>query len=400
MRLDSYISCLITPASLFSFAYGVQDTSYQPTRICPLPKCSKCPSIERATAPAVGLALEIGHGTASIKYNNGTITPVARIRGSPQYVELMQRLATGPIKRMPDGSRTPPGVDERDIGTRNLWIRYVIKSWARKLIFLPATPEIAVLADMVSQLRREVETALGHRVKGAAIASPDRVRLTRYEIGDVLDYLWLEDLVAEKQKTMFDQLFSTAAASAGYGSGLCASYTDAYECEREEHRFPDLWTLHLDFSYQSFTGAMDRTSKARRLWAHDDFVDLGLGARHRPREDVPMEQEYWNRVRARIREFAASKHHVEKLYLTGDSASESQFLETVKTALADLALPSVLEALEYTSSTTSAEHYLFATSMGAAEFAKRRQEGMALCQLPEECRGKKYPGVHGGSKEL
>ncbi|KAI0441107.1 hypothetical protein F4803DRAFT_524596 [Xylaria telfairii] len=312
----------------------------------------------------------------------------------------MQRLATSPITSMPDGSRAPPGMDERDPHTLNIWIRNKIKSWARKLIFLPATPEVAILADMVSQLRREAEAVLGQRVKGVAIASPDCVRLARYEIGDILDYLWMEDLVAEKTKTMFDQLFSLAAASAGYGDGLCPSYMDAYECEREEQDFLELWTLQLDFGHQSLSGALDRTSKARHLWAHDDFVDLELGASYRPHEGSALEQEYWNRVRTRIRDFVESKHRSERLYLTGDSASEPRFLEVVKTALMDIVSPSVLEALDYTLSMTSSEHYLFATSKGAAEFAKRRQEGMALCQLPEECRGRTYHRTPTESKEL
>jgi hypothetical protein len=36
-----------------------------------------------------------------------------------------------------------------------------------------------------------------------------------------------------------------------------------------------------------------------------------------------------------------------------------------------------------------AEQFLYATSHGAAEFAKRRQKGMARCLLPEECRGRR-----------
>ncbi|KAI1744310.1 hypothetical protein F4680DRAFT_444339 [Xylaria scruposa] len=308
--------------------------------------------------------------------------PVARIPGSSQYVELMQSLATSPIKTMPDGSRRPP------------------ESWARKLVFLPATPEIAILANMVSQLRREAEAVLRQRVKGVAIASPDGVSLTRYEIRDILDYLRMEDLIADKQNVMFDQLFSLAATSAGYGDGLCASYTDAYECEKEQLSFLNLWALHLDFSYHSFTGAMDWTSKARRLMAHDYFVDLELGERHRPLGDVSKEQKHWDRVGMRIRQFANSKRRVERLYLTGDSASEPRFLEAVTTALVDFALPSVLETLEYTSSNASAKHYLFATSKGAAEFAKRRQEGMALCQLPEKCAGTKYSENVRDNREL
>ncbi|KAI1353852.1 hypothetical protein F5Y01DRAFT_312444 [Xylaria sp. FL0043] len=386
MYLSSVILSLCGSA-LLSSAYCVQDSD-ESTRICPLPKC-KCPSIEKASGPAVGIALEVGYGTVSIKYNNGTITPVAKIAGSSQYVELMKHLATSPIKHMPDGSRTPPGVDKNDISTRNTWIWYKIKCWARKLIFLPATPEIAILADMVSQLRREAEAVLQQRVKGVAISSPDRVRLTLYEIRDILDYLWMEDLVAEKGKTMFDQLFSMAATAAGHSDGLCRSYTDAYECEKEELHFSHKWTLHLDFSQESFSGAMELMSTARCLGAHADFVDLELGANHHhPHEDSVMKPEYWGKIETRIREFVESNHRPEKIYLTGDSVREPGFLEAVRSALMDLTEPSVLETLNHTASNMSAQDFLFMTSMGAAEFAKRRQEGMAECQLPEECRGK------------
>ncbi|RYC62932.1 hypothetical protein CHU98_g3285 [Xylaria longipes] len=110
-----------------------------------------------------------------------------------------------------------------------------------------------------------------------------------------------------------------AAASAGYEYGLCSSCTDAYECEKEEQRLPDLWTLQLDFSYHNLSGVMDWTSKARHLRAHDDFVGLDLGASYRPDEGTATEQEYWNRVGTGIREFVRSKHRLGKLYLTGDN---------------------------------------------------------------------------------
>ncbi|KAI1277033.1 hypothetical protein F5Y07DRAFT_407982 [Xylaria sp. FL0933] len=300
---------------------------------------------------------------------------VPRLKGqAAPLLELRSKLATG--------------VDKHDISTCKIWIWYKIKCWARKLIFLPATPEIAILADMVSQLRREAEAVLQQRVKGVAISSPDRVRLTLYEIRDILDYLWMEDLVAEKEKTMFDQLFSMAATAAGNSDRLCRSYTDAYECEKEEHHFPNKWTLHSDFSQESLNGAMDLISTARRLSAHADFVDLGLGTNHYPHGDTELEREYWGKVETRIREFVESNRRPEQLYLTGDSVAEPGFLEAVRNALLDITEPSVLETLNHTASTKSAEDFLFMTSMGATEFAKRRQEGLAQCQLPKECRGK------------
>ncbi|KAI3327759.1 hypothetical protein HD806DRAFT_333775 [Xylariaceae sp. AK1471] len=329
--------------------------------------------------------------------------PVTRIAGSSQYVQLMQNLATSPIRRMFDGSRTPPGVDQNDVTTRNIWVWFKIKCWVRKLFFLPATPEIGILADMVPLLRRDVEAVLGQRVKSAALASPDRVRLTSYEIGDVFDYLWMEDLMADKNDPMFDQLYSMAAASAGNGDGLCLEYTNAYACGKEESSFQSLWTLQLDFSHQSLSGAMELAGTARRLGARHDMVDLTLGARHRPHQDqdTHVEQEYWDRLQTRIQEFVESTHrNLEKLYLTGDHASEPCFLEAVRNALAGRALPPVLKALENVASEKSAENFLFVTSMGAAEFAKRRLEGMARCLLPEECRGEKGAEVRKDDKEL
>ncbi|KAI1267501.1 hypothetical protein F5Y18DRAFT_304992 [Xylariaceae sp. FL1019] len=361
----------------------------EPLFTCPLPKCP-CPSTSRRTAPVVGLALEIGYGTASIKYNNGTIQPVSKINGSPQYINLMKHYATSPINGMSDGSRTPPGVDERDISTRNTFFLYKTKCYIRKLLFLPSTPEIGILADMVSQLRREVEATLGHRVKGVAISSPDRVRLTVYEIRDILDCLWMEDLVSERKKTVFNQLFALPAATAAYGDGLCNSYTDAYQCAREEYYFPRRWTLQLDFSRHGLSAAMEAMGTARSGWARADFVDLNLGEDDRPREDALAEDEFWRGVQTRIRHFVEANHRPEKLYLTGESAAELRFLEAVRNALGDLVSPPVLEVLNGAATTTN-QGFTFTTSMGAAEFAKRRQEGMARCQLPDECSGKAAP---------
>ena len=312
----------------------------------------------------------------------------------------MKSLATGPVERISDGSRLPPGVDEHDINTGNTWISYKIKCWVRKLLFLPATPEIGILADMVSQLRREAEAVLERRVKGVAISSPDRVRLTVYEIKDILDYLWMEDLVAEEKKTASNQLFTMVAAAAGYGDGLCPSYTDAYRCEEEENQFPSPCTLHLDFSNHNLSGSMEWKGTARRGWAHAEFVELGLGADYIP-GDLHEKKEYWYKLADLIKEFVKPYPRPEKVYATGESITESLFLEAVDYALDDLTVPFPLQKfLGQTPPTAPAELFQFLTSMGVAEFAKRRQEGMAICQLLEQCRDGTGTRAPQGSEEL
>ncbi|KAH8596686.1 hypothetical protein B0O99DRAFT_489610, partial [Bisporella sp. PMI_857] len=80
---------------------------------------------------------------------------VARVQGKPEYVALMQYLATSPIVRMWDGSRPPPGVDESDDSTWPIWVRFHIRRLLKKLIWRPATAEIAIWAETVTALRHE-----------------------------------------------------------------------------------------------------------------------------------------------------------------------------------------------------------------------------------------------------
>jgi hypothetical protein len=67
------------------------------------------------------------------------------------------------------------------------------------------------------------------------MSAPDRVRLTRQEVGDIFEYLWMKNLVMDKENPLPEELFAMAAAYAGYGNGLCFNYTDAYAREKEEY---------------------------------------------------------------------------------------------------------------------------------------------------------------------
>ncbi|KAH7383539.1 hypothetical protein BKA64DRAFT_682540 [Cadophora sp. MPI-SDFR-AT-0126] len=358
---------------------------YEPIFICPLKRCS-CPSKTRLIAPGVGFALEMSYGTVSIKYENGTIAPVAQVAAPADYIALMEHLATSPIKRMHDGSRPPPGVDESENKGKSLWIRFHIVRFIKKLLWLPSTPEVKTLANMATKLRREAETKLGRRVKGAAMSSPDRVRLTRQEIGDIFDYLRMEDLVAEKDNFFFNELTSMAAASAGYGDGLCKIYTNAYECTVEERHAPYLEILQLDYSQSALTAALGGANTVRRSYCGNTFVDLDLGNAQLLVEGS-SEGEYWHRVEKRIRDFAGSSR-LDRLMLTGESASDPRFIQAIKNALSMAELPLGFD-IHFAPVSNHSEYFLFATSIGAAELAKRRQEGMGNCWLPEKCRGER-----------
>jgi len=109
---------------------------------------------------------------------------------------------------------------------------------------------------MVSKLVNATQTWLGgeHAVIAAVLSSPDRIALTDEELGDVFDYLKLENLNVEP-RTLY-QLYATSAAYAGYGKGLCRTYIDAYACESEESELPTQRVLHLDLNSETLSGTL------------------------------------------------------------------------------------------------------------------------------------------------
>ncbi|KAH8881810.1 hypothetical protein GQ53DRAFT_466695 [Thozetella sp. PMI_491] len=291
----------------------------------------------------------------------------------------MRRLAADANIRMTDGSRRPPGVDEKDLSTIPIWILFHAKRLLNKLVWRPATPETKVLADLVSQLRREAETRLGGRIKSAGLSTPEAVRITRHEIRDIFDYLGIEDLVREKWPLGQAQLFSVAGSMAGYGLGLCENYTNAYSCGEEEYHMPGANTIKLDLSSHVLAGALALERSVRARAYRHSFIDFELGLNFLP---ISNEDEYWDRIANCIREFIGSSR-VERILLGGKYASEPRFIDAVRSALP------LLPPLHLIHESIEEEHLLYMTSMGMAELSKRRLEGMEHCWLPEECRDRK-----------
>lgn len=199
--------------------------------------------------------------------------------------------------------------------------------------------------------------------------------------------------MSDKRDPLFSQLFATSVAYAGYGKGLCGNYTDVYGCETEEYFFPSTWTLFLDYSQESLSGGFNHVQDARMFRVQHKFVEPSLGRRHL--SDYTDEDVYWAKITNRIREFVRSaRREVQELVLTGESVSDQRFHTALRIALAEFSSGrgSVVflgrEMLELLEEIEQLD-FLYATAKGAAEFAKRRLEGMAQCLLPKKCRGSK-----------
>lgn len=264
-----------------------------------------------------------------------------------------------------------------------------------KLLGRPATPETAILASMVTKLQDVTEQWLkGEPVTAAVITSPERIRLTDRELDDVCYHSKLKNLMAIPDS--FEDLHATSAAYAGYGRGLCAHYTDAYECEYEAWVFPYHFLLHIDFSRDSLSGTIKGLKTAMDGSLRESFIapDLGLAQEEgqvTSTSDI-HDSPYWTMVSSRIHELVVSfKLPVTDLLLTGESAGNPQFQAVLRDTLHDIIAPDALAMFaEIGEESTSPEDqkytFEFATARGAAEVAKRRQEGPIRCRQTDECK--------------
>jgi hypothetical protein len=278
---------------------------------------------------------------------------------------------------------------------------------ANKLVGRPATPDTAIVASMVSKLLKATRSWLGEDrdVTKAVLSSPDRIRLTAEEIGDVFDYLKLQNLM---DGSLYG-LYAASSTYAGYSKGLCQNFTDAYACEKEEWDFPNQRVLHLDLNSKSLSGTIEGLKTAMDGSVDSSFVEprLGLG-------DGRTSEAYWTDVSDRIRELARTVQrfayipYVTELVLSGPSAADGRFHAAVRAALHDLvvdgsvlAVLSADDAADGVSSTQEEEvqsFFSFATARGAAEIAKRLQEGPVKCAQSDECR-RRRERVHGEQRQ-
>lgn len=99
---------------------------------------------------------------------------------------------------------------------------------------------------------------------------------------------------------------------------------------------------------------------------------------------------YWTAIASRVRALVKSlKPQITQLVLIGSPAADQHFKAVAKDALRDMVAESALEILlDDDKATNDGEmnrgqvaDFVFAAARGAAEFAKRRQEGPVRCAV-------------------
>jgi hypothetical protein len=205
----------------------------------------------------------------------------------------------------------------------------------------------------------------------------------------------------DKPKSLY-QLYAKSAAYAGYVKGLCHTYIDAYACEREESELPYQRLLHLDLNSETLSETLKILRSTCDGSVDSSFIDPKLGFRG---EVDDTGEQYLTAVSGRIRDLVKSLQraympHVTELLLSGPHAANKRFHEAIRAAFQDLdADKRVLASLGHGNGSLIDQEewqslFRFATARGAAEIAKRRQEGPVQCVPSDECKWRRE-SVHG-----
>lgn len=118
-----------------------------------------------------------------------------------------------------------------------------MRRWLRKLLGFPASRDVGILSRL-NPLREQVEERLGRRDESAVVAFPNLVALYDEDIPDAIEYAGLTPLHT-KHGGVRSQPHEASTAYTGYSLGLCSNYRDWFECEKEEHQWPEQQVLTI-----------------------------------------------------------------------------------------------------------------------------------------------------------
>lgn len=160
---------------------------------------------------------------------------------------------------------------------------------ARKLIFLPASPDVGTISALTQSLIYEAEAHPPAKVVSVVISYPALPGLYAEDISDVGHYLSLPMLNGNHVY----QPRSIVSAYAGYGMGLCTSYMDKALCREEGLALPVRPTLFIEYTaismFLHFTSMREAYDLANPdIYTYNYFFDpkdqTALDAERRPRQ--------------------------------------------------------------------------------------------------------------------
>jgi len=179
---------------------------------------------------SVGFSLHSSYAAAAVifSYPDGRLdTHTTVIHGGAEYRKVMAKLSLDSSRHL-----APPYRDDGEYwADRPRWLaRNTAKS-----VGLPASYEVGILSSLLASARRELEAAHGISIREAVFSAPHLAALYKDDIEDVAFHLGINYVTPQWQFREF--LWENAATYAGMGLGLCKTWWDIEECNREEEEF-------------------------------------------------------------------------------------------------------------------------------------------------------------------
>lgn len=228
------------------------------------------------------------------------------------------------------------------------------------MLGLPSSADVSILSNMIRALRDQATNFIGEPIAAAIISVPHLNALYGEDLYDAFEYLSLTYLEFFPFWNM-RPYYSSIAAYAGNGLGLCANYRDVLACEEEESRIEAFYALSVSYTHTSLMTSQARVANARYLQDIPRLEDLYLGY------DTGHErgQSYWDAVRHMLRSpilDSAIPRNITMVLVYGDATEEPRFREVLREVVDDVidGEPAIID-----------RDPEFSSAKGAAEIAKR-----------------------------
>jgi len=202
----------------------------------------------------IGISLTASYGTVSIRNDDGSFRDVARVDGDENYRDMMLRFTFGSASHPAHVSHCKFFMECRLTSTQSPPYNSMEDQWhdqprqwlrsARKLVSLPASPDVSILSALTRSLLNIATAHPPATIASVVISYPALPGLYAEDIADVGHYLSLPMLDGNHVY----QPRSIVSAYAGYGMGLCSSYTDQARCRKEGLTLPVRPTLFIEYT--------------------------------------------------------------------------------------------------------------------------------------------------------
>lgn len=346
---------------------------------------------------AIGIHFTNSHATAAVRYENGTVEDLARVRSLHSDCcaisaddcigrgrcklyctndALVQEMVSASLHVL-FAANTPDSAPSESLRCR-------MQREARQRhadLRQPLGVDATILSSMLRQVKTVIEDKLESAITNVLPVFPPLAALNEEHIEEAFEHAGLTWLHARQQEEQI--LYETNAAYAGLGYSLCEFGADGSQCAREENELKSQHVLFLNFDNTTFSATLQNMKNAYQQQISATFLDTTLGWWNLPVYDEPR-LAFWARIEAIV--FAvgnAIQQPPNKIILMGEHGGDQEFVEVVEAALWELFEYDASLLMEANADVNSAT----LAARGAAELAFRAggwNEGATHASLDAE----------------